>query len=138
MTELLVLESNCDEAVTQITQTLTSKGLWVVCSFNLRTSSHLVRDVSDLGGLRTADSFDLPSILTMPTGCVCPHHGTDPCDCQMVVMLVYDIVDSPATLVAHGHNGNTWLTLIDTPEQHPASDLVQAIFEALSVDLLPI
>lgn len=53
-------------------------------------------------------SFDLPSVLTTPTGCICPHHGTDPCDCQMVVMLVYGT----------------------------APGLVQAIFEVLPVALL--
>lgn len=113
MTQLLVLESPCDAAVTQITQALTGRGL------------------------RTIHSFNLHSALTTQTACPCPHHGTNPCDCQMVVMLVYGTADSPATLVAHGHNGRTWLILIDTPEQHPSPDLTQAIFETL-LDALPV
>ena len=64
--------------------------------------------------------------------CSCPYHGANPCDCQMVVMLVYGTAGLPATLVAHGHHGRTWITLVDTPEQCPAPGVAAAIIQTLN------
>jgi hypothetical protein len=35
------------------------------------------------------------------------------CDCQMVVLLVYGKENLPVSLVAHGHNGQTWFSLVE-------------------------
>jgi hypothetical protein len=61
-------------------------------------------------------SFDLRSARAVSSSCACPDHGTDACDCQMVVLLVYQGQDAPATVILHGHQGRTWILLADTPD----------------------
>jgi hypothetical protein len=62
-------------------------------------------------GLEAVISFDLRSALTGMADCPCPRHGANDCDCQMVVLLVYSGGEPPATLVAHGYGGYTWISL---------------------------
>ena len=62
-------------------------------------------------GLRTVRTFDLQDARTGSNDCSCPHHGTEQCDCQMVVLLVYGNDKEPETLILHGSNGKTWLSL---------------------------
>jgi hypothetical protein len=62
-------------------------------------------------GFRVVQTFDLQVARLAHSECPCPHHGTDDCNCQMVILLVYRKVDDPATLVIHGQDGKTWLSL---------------------------
>jgi hypothetical protein len=55
----------------------------------------------------------------------------------MVVLLVYGADNRPATLVAHGHDSQTWLSLVETAEQRPSPPLKEAIEQALEPHLLP-
>jgi len=64
-------------------------------------------------GLQVMRTFDLHETRGVDTACTCPHHGTEKCDCQMVVLLVYGKDNQPASLVAHGHNGHTWFSLVE-------------------------
>jgi len=93
MLQLMTIQANCDEATTQAAQLLSGAGLQVVRSFDLRSA-------------RMAHAE-----------CTCPHHGTAQCTCQFVVLLVYGWSGAPVTLVVHGHDGQTWLSLVDTPQQ---------------------
>ncbi len=112
MNELLTIESTCDEAV------------------------HWTRESLENAGLRVANSFDLQSARAASSPCTCPHHGTADCDCQMVVLLVYGSESGPATLVAHGHDGQTWLSLVETLEQRPSPYLKESIEQALQPHFL--
>jgi hypothetical protein len=82
--------------------------------------------------LQVATSFDLRTARAAHTECSCPHHGTAACDCQMVVLLVYGKDAYPATLVVHGRDGRTFLSLADTPGQRPSPRLAATIFSTLS------
>lgn len=82
-------------------------------------------------GLQTLRTFDFQAARDANTGCPCPHHGTDPCDCQMVVLLVYKGNRHPVSLVAHGHNERTWLYMVDTPQQRADPYLEATIQQAL-------
>ena len=82
-------------------------------------------------GLQALPSFDLRTVRSAPSGCTCPYHGTEQCDCQIVVMLLYGAGEDPVTLVAHGHNGKTFLSLVDTPNQHLKPELLTLIRQAL-------
>jgi hypothetical protein len=82
-------------------------------------------------GLQVVRSFDLKVARAAHVGCTCPHHGTDQCDCQMVVLLVYGQEGSPVTLVVHGHDGQTRIVLVETPEQRPMPQLVSTIKQAI-------
>lgn len=110
MSQLLSLRCNCDRAV----------------ALALR----LLRE----NNLRASQSFDLRSAANAPVECSCPHHGSDPCACNLVILLVYEPEGRPATLIFHGYDGQTWIALDVTPEQRPSVSLEQAIRKMLTVD----
>lgn len=82
--------------------------------------------------LRVMVSFDSSHTRTMATPTFCPHHGTNACDCQIVILLVYGHDGQPATLLAHGQDGETWISLVNTPGQRAGECLEEQIKEALS------
>jgi len=49
----------------------------------------------------------------------------------MVVLLVYGSDRQPVSIVAHGHNGQTWFSVVDTPQQRADPRLEAAIRLAL-------
>lgn len=77
--------------------------------------------------LRVYRSFDLRSARNVSNTCACPDHGTDACDCQMVVLLAYQAEGKPATVVLHGHQGRTWLQLVDAPNAELATTIEDAL-----------
>jgi hypothetical protein len=83
----LVLDQACDQVLTWVKQQLASAGLRVVQTFDLQVAR-----------------------LAHPD-CPCPHHGTEDCNCQMVVLLVYGKQEDPATLIIHGQDGRSWVSL---------------------------
>lgn len=103
----LFMNKACDEAVAEVMQQLISAKLQVLRTFDLQVS-------------RTAFAR-----------CSCPNHGTEQCDCQLVVLLVYRDKLPPTSLVAHGRDGQTWFALIDSPEQRAAPRSMAAIQQAL-------
>ncbi len=95
----LVLEQPYDQALDWVTRRIGSQGLQVVATFDLQVAREAHGD------------------------CPCPHHGTEACDCRLNVMLVYGIGSGPVSLIAHGYDGKTWFSLIDTPQQPADQDL---------------
>jgi hypothetical protein len=106
---LLVMDGESQAAIAQATQALTAAGLQVV------------------------RSFDLQVARSLHVGCACPHHGTDQCNCQMVVLLIYGSNKPPLTLVAHGHDGQTHFALVDSPSQRPDTGIVADILQLLII-----
>jgi nitrous oxide reductase accessory protein NosL len=92
--DLMPLGLDCEIAVEAATSRLGRLGLRVLRSFDLSTAAC----VSDP---------DMP----------CPHHGTSPCDCQLVVLLVYGEGGPPVSVVAHGHDQQTWFSVVEEPGQ---------------------
>jgi len=76
-------------------------------------------------GLQTVRTFDLRDARLAHTDCTCPYHGAQPCDCQMVILLVYG-EGQPVSLVAHGYEGKTWLALVETaqPIANPRLEMI--------------
>ena len=83
----LVLDQSCDQVLAWVNHQLMSAGFRVVQTFDLQVAR-----------------------LAHP-GCPCPHHGTNACTCQMVVLLIYGKQADPATLVIHGQDGRSWVSL---------------------------
>ena len=110
---ILILEQQCDEAITWVT-----------------------RQVSSIG-LQVHRTFDLQVARQAHTECPCPHHGTDQCDCQMVILLVYAEDFQPISLVVHSHDGRTWFSLVDTPQQRADPHLEASIQRALIPQSIP-
>ena len=107
MTPLLKLDFVGEEAVTRVIHILNESGLRVLVSFD----SHHVRESA--------------------SPAACPHHGTSGCDCQVAILLVYDHEQSPATLLAHGQDGETWISLVAALGQQPSLHLQNKISKAL-------
>jgi hypothetical protein len=101
----LIVEQNCDTALQWANQQLAG------------------------AGLRTVRTFDLQDARAGSHDCSCPHHGTEQCDCQMVILLVYGSSNKPITLILHGNNGKTRLTLDNTMQ--PASPLANQVRKIL-------
>lgn len=104
----LILDQPCDAAIDWVSRQIAGSGLEIVRTFDLHVARHA------------------------HAGCPCPHHGTDQCDCQMVVLLVYGGDRQPVSMVAHGYNGQTWFSLVDTPQQRADPRLEAAIRRALT------
>lgn len=64
-------------------------------------------------GLQVLQTFDSRTTRMTTTGCNCQHHGTDQCDCQMVILFVYGKSSQPVSLMVHGYDGQTWLSLVE-------------------------
>ncbi len=105
--KLLTMPQECEAAVEQIIERLKSDGLQVIRSFDLKTA-------------RMAH-----------TECTCPHHGTEQCDCQMVVLLVYEGTEQPITMVAHDFEGKTHISIEYSPPPESNRVLEAAILQAL-------
>jgi hypothetical protein len=89
-------------------------------------------------GLRVVRTFDLQAARHNPADCPCPHHGTERCDCQMVVLLVYGDSGWPVSLVAHSYDGQTRFSMVDNPQQRIDPSLERAIRLAFSSEnILP-
>lgn len=78
-------------------------------------------------GFRVVQTFDLHIARLAHPDCPCPHHGTDECDCQLVVLLVYGKQEDPATLVIHGQDGQTWLSLATPAETRSRQHLESTV-----------
>ena len=92
-------------------------------------------------GMRVIQTFDLQGARLSHPKCPCPHHGTEACDCQISVLLVYQKEQPPASLLIHGFQESTWMYLVDTPEQ-PINHCLDALIketltssEPMSIDV---
>lgn len=97
-----------------------------------KTATSTVMESLKRVGLQLVQSFDLQTARATQQNCSCPHHGTEQCNCQMVVLLVYPQIREHLTLVIHSHNEQTHISLVDNPHQRPSPELVNLISEALS------
>jgi len=84
-------------------------------------------------GLRPVQTFDLHTARAGFHDCSCPNHGTNECDCQMVVLLVYGKVAEPATLILHGNDGQTWVSIANDPQQRTDAKLINSIRQATEI-----
>jgi hypothetical protein len=107
MMPLIKLNCICDQAVSRVTAVLHESELRVMIPFD----SQLTRE------------------LAIPA--VCLHHGTADCDCHIVILLVYEADGPPATLLAYGQDGETWLSLVVAAGQRPPPRLENKISQAL-------
>ncbi len=95
------------------------------------TSNWTIQLLED-AGLRVIRTFDLQEARLSHSDCPCPHHGTEGCNCQMSVLLVYQGKQPPASLLIHSFQETTWLYLVDSPEHPVDQKLDLMIREILS------
>jgi len=82
-------------------------------------------------GLIVKPSFDLRTAKLAHTECACPHHDSKQCDCQIVVLLVYDENDGPISLIVHCQDRNTNLSMMNTPNVSEEPTLAGKVIHAL-------
>ena len=70
-----------------------------------------IKDQLSQVGLRTLQTFALNTARQARTPHLCPSHGWNDCDCELVVLLVYGCLHEPVTLIVYGNDGQTWLSL---------------------------
>src|SRR5574338_1230274 len=90
----LVLDQSCEQVLNWVSERLTRAGLSATQTFNLQVAR-----------------------LAHPD-CLCPHHGNSACTCQMIVLLVYNKHEDPATLVIHGQDSRAWVSLANPAGRH--------------------
>ncbi len=78
-------------------------------------------------GLHTVQTFDLNTARTGAGDCPCHAHGTLDCDCQMVILFVYEPHGDPVALILHGNQGQTWLSFAETPASGGNAKLAKSI-----------
>ena len=106
--ELLNLQRECEQAVIEVAQVLSSLGL------------------------RAVRSFDVDSACAPRPDTPCPHDGSVPCSCQLAVLTVHGLGRASIALVAHGHGGQTAFALVDAPEWPADPELKALVVWALS------
>ena len=85
--------------------------------------------------IQVTRSFDLQATRAVHAGCSCPHHGTEKCTCQLIVLLVYERQNPPITLVLEGRDGQTWVSVVMTPGEKVCPHLMELIRTALLPDI---
>ncbi len=103
----LVLDKTCDQALSWVNEQLSSSSL------------------------RTVQTFDLQVARLAHPECTCRHHGKVECNCQMVVLLVYRKQEDPATLIIHGQENKSWISLATPIDRHNNQQLEIAIRHVL-------
>jgi len=86
-----------------------------------------VKEKLTSAGFRIVPTFDLQVARSAHPHCPCPHHGTDECNCQLVVLLVYGKQDDPATLAIHGQDHKTWISLAAPIETRSHQNLESSV-----------
>ena len=103
----LVLDKTCDQTLSWVNEQLSS------------------------ASLHTVQTFDLQVARLAHPECTCPHHGEAECNCQMVVLLVYRKQEDPATLIIHGQENKSWISLAAPVDRHNNQQLEIAIRHVL-------
>jgi len=91
------------------------------------TALYWTREQLTQAGLRSVQTFDLHAVRAGLHDCLCPNHGTDACDCQMVILLIYGESEEPVTLTLHGNDGQTSFTITEAIVNETTTTLVDFI-----------
>ena len=105
-------------------------------TLNLKSKNAVNRIVKRLtkDGMQVIRSFDLQIARSAHVDCRCPQHGKSECDCQLVVLLVYDEWGTLLNVVAHGREDKTYFVLAQPPQGVNESRLKNKILQALAIE----
>ena len=86
-------------------------------------------------GFQVTRSFDLQDAraeLRAPEECPCPNHGSAICNCQYVVLIVNKPGEDPSSLVIHGHDDRTLISLERREDRAPPEGLEETVRRMVS------
>ncbi len=100
---------------------------------------HWVDNRIQVAGMESLHTFDLKVAQSSHGECSCPHHGTSDCNCQVVFLLIYhgqnhlkdERGEQPLCLMVHGHDEQTWVYIVDSPQQRPDPHLEAKLRQTL-------
>ncbi len=98
-----------------------------------------VQESLERHGIRVLPTFDLQAVCDCNTLCPCPYHGASACGCQYVVFLAYGPdaeMGSPRVIAAHGHDNQTWLSLLRGAEVPDRRRTGHQIFDTMLMDAI--
>lgn len=95
-----------------------------------KTQTWAVQELTG-AGLRVVQTFDLNVARLAHPDCTCPNHGTEVCNCQMIVLLVYQKKGDPVTLVIHGQESKSWLSFAFSDKRNASQRIETTIRRAL-------
>jgi hypothetical protein len=104
------LQLPCNEALERLTEALTGVGFQVERSFDLQSAR---------------------SSMRVPEACPCPDHGTVNCSCQYVVLIINRHEAAPLSVVAHGQENRTHLSLDSSAAAAGIDELVHDLIVSL-------
>lgn len=81
-------------------------------------------------GFQVERTFDLRAARLAHADCPCPHHGTQDCTCQMVVLIVYNETQL-ATVVAYSQDERTSLSMVNGENHSIDKRVFQALLPAI-------
>ncbi len=87
-------------------------------------------------GLQTMQTFDLNAARAGRGECLCQEHAAKKCDCQMVILFVYEQAGEPVGLILHGKQGQTRLSFAETPGAGRNPGLAKSIQKQLETQVL--
>jgi copper chaperone CopZ len=85
----------------------------------LEQARQIVEKALEEHGYRAVRSFDLQEAAAAHGFCPCPHHGTDACTCQYMMLMAYPCPESeaaPFTIAVHGRGQRAWVSLVSGQE----------------------
>jgi hypothetical protein len=100
---LAIIGTQCSFLRTPLTNALEGEGLWVLQSFDLKSSQALIEN------------------------CNCAIHLNRECTCELVVLLVYPKVGNPVTLTLDGLDGKTYIFVTGESENQYPTPLIKII-----------
>ena len=110
---------------------MTTLSPFISIDFSCNQALQIAKTQLSEAGLSTVQTFNLNTARLGMNNCCCPNHGKEACDCQMIVLLVYGDVAEPATLILHGNNGQTWISIADSASQRGDPKLATRIRHVL-------
>lgn len=94
-----------------------------------------VTDLIHSAGMKLLCTFDLQVARQKHFECVCPEYVEKPCNCQMMVFMIYQANNPPISLVGYGNAHQTALYVIDTRERNPDPHMLEKLRHLLSQDV---
>lgn len=83
-------------------------------------------------GFHVERTFDLHIARLAQTHCPCPHHGTEDCSCQMVVLLIHGNDQKPVTIIIHGNESQACLSLVESENKPAGTKVIELIDHELA------
>jgi hypothetical protein len=113
---------------------MSQESLLLTLNISSKPAIERISDRLNSDGMQVIRSFDLQTAKAAHESCTCPYHGEAECDCQLVVLLVYDDQGSLLKMVVHSKGNKTHFALTDPPHSDQERKIKIKILQALALE----